>query len=659
MIGWIEELTNKGDKPYDHSQWKMEEDFSQLLNQSEQDYQKRINSIYELIINSDFNDPKKIDPLISELLSISNDDQMIITLGCALTLSKSPEIETWKKIRQIIRHSWEVERWIGQAMLAYSKQDEKHKAAFIELVSKIFNALEKDELESETKRVNEVRKDVKKLLDKGKIKLEELLEWDRTSSFIYHTHYDRIYHDEKKLFKLLSEINFDQYLSLLIKSKNPFLVDSILQSSSIGWYSSQFSKWAEAAEKAPKAFENDGGWVDSPLLPLLLVYARMHLQNPGKNIPRHNENDQEIAKLTEQINKLIQAVIDTLYKREDAHGIFIRWSIWLMKQILSQPQPENEFDDIRAPNFVDMSLIIAIGKKIKGKIFTHLPKDAELWEEWSLYCVRAFLAYNKLLELEKTEFSVISKHWELTPEEWYQDKGLGLLCLAKLHFQNNNVLNLSAFLIAYPLSLQDNFADLWSNLWNAASVLREVVEFDTSNDDKDSYTNRLDASNLLLLLACIGVACLEQCATKTDSSTLEEIAKLYRSLSDAVIELYYIDKTLNKNQWTILLRYLAVVRIKWEYPFDSQQASGVFTEDLKPDPKFWLDLLKTDVVELITYLNICSNSQVNSDRLKKALKEASIDLKIEKNNRLYLKDLSEKRYDIDNEVITKIDKLIV
>ncbi|WP_271099508.1 hypothetical protein, partial [Enterococcus faecalis] len=92
-----------------------------------------------------------------------------------------------------------------------------------------------------------------------------------------------------------SEIAPEIFHQLLGCSTNPFLVNSALLSAGIGAFSPRFRQWEDSVRAAPAAFDPDGKWNGSVVLPLLLVHARNALLQPGKQTPRYEADEEEVA----------------------------------------------------------------------------------------------------------------------------------------------------------------------------------------------------------------------------------------------------------------------------------------------------------------------------------------------------------------------------
>src|SRR5690606_5632857 len=137
---------------------------------------------------------------------------------------------------------------------------------------------------------------------------------------------------------------------------------------------------------------------------------------------------------------------------------------------------------------------------------------------------------------------------------------------------------LSANLLAFPLASQNSFASSWKRLWDSTYPLREVIEFGSPDAEAKTYSDRADASHLLLLLGFMGLACFDQAAIRfiEEEGLAEEIADLHEALAAAAREVVYVDDTLNHNKWKVLLQHLALRRIYWDSAFTAGNRVALF-----------------------------------------------------------------------------------
>ncbi|CAI1186868.1 Uncharacterised protein [Serratia fonticola] len=651
MIRWIQEGQNEEKEFQSNDDFKTYEDFLSLIAELEQRESEHIHKVSAFILKSDTVAGNITLEELNESYALEGfNTDMIVTLGCAWALAENPNICTWQKIRKLSRHSWYIEQWLREAMRACASMKTEYKKAFIELINIIFIALEKRELESESERCNVNRANLWNNWEHIHNQLEELFSGLIGADFLN-------YEEEMRLFGLLSDIDIDEFQRLLLCTNNPFLLDSMFVSSHVGVFSPQFAQWAKFVNSAPPAFEQNGNWTKSVHLPILLTHARDNLFSPVRQVPQYGANESETAKLTAQANLLVEAVIDTLSVRADAQALLARWSIWLMKQIL--PHREKKFDDIRSHDYIDNALLIAIGKKLEGKSLLINPSDLAQWEKWCLLCVVAFFSNEGFIDVP--EFECFSEQWRLAPEDWHRDKGRELLQLSSNHLPHDHIPDLSAHFLVYPLTQSAKPESGWQRLWDGAYALREILEFGSIDAGKDTYSDRADASRLLLLLGSMGVACLDQMVNRfrqSEGILSEEIVILYKSLVCATVDVLHIDNTIYRDKWQILLQHLALRRVIWDNVLMLSSNKEIFTSNDEPDLQFYLKFLQSTPSELIAFLYGCIHNGAKHESLREEILKSSVDLNIVIEQLLRLNELRERRYRFDPQAVNAVKSLI-
>lgn len=617
---WISERNADLEELKTHGDFRTRQDFLVLIAQISNHAPQLIASLAsDLAASSETLAIESLQELVRQQATQEFDTDMLLTAACAWALATSPQLPTWLNIRKIAYNSWQVENWLSEAMFAYAQRDANAREAYVDLAIQLFKALESGELASESKRRNEAREGAWAHWQAAKYQLEELWWGLRGSDFMN-------YEEEMRTFGLLSEISPKDFHELIADSGNPFLVDSALLSAGVGAFSPRFAQWEKCARAAPVAFSKDGSWTGSVLLPLLLVHARNGLLEPGRQVPRYDADETEVAQLTAQVAELVQAVVDIVASRQDAPATFARWSTWLMRQVLHQKQ--NDLSDIRSNDFVDNSLLEAIGKAIQGQsLILASPEDAAPWEVWCYQCVQSSFAHNGLIDTPS--FTEFSRQWQLTPENWHGPEGRSLLERAYLHLPKENILGLSANLLVFPLASMDSFALGWKQLWDSAYHLLEVLEFGSVGAEAETYSDRMDASGLLLLLACMGLACFDQAAGRLETSPerlAEEMASLHVALTAAALEAQHLDDTLHRDKWQALLQHLALRRLYWDRSYREQHCGAVFAAQQAPTIQDFLGYFQADPGDLVAFLHACMLNELNTAMLRKALQGASIDL---------------------------------
>lgn len=650
---WIRERNAELEGFQGHNDFRTREDFLELMAQADKDSPGLIASLAEDLTALD--EPPEIESLqelVQQQTDLPYDKEVLLTAACAWALGRNPRLETWLKIRRIARHSWQIEHWLSEAMSAHVQNDADARNAYVDLATQLFKALESGDLRSESESKNEAREGAWSHYKVAKYPLEELW-WGLQGSDCMN------YEEEMRIFGLLSEIAPEKFQLLIASSGNPFLVDSALLSANVGGFSPRFAQWEACTKAAPLAFAQDGSWTGSVLLPLLLVHARNELLNPGRQIPRHGADETVVATLTAEVTNLVRAVVDVLASREDAMAMFVRWGAWLMRQVLRQN--EKNFSDIRSHVFVDNTLLDAIGKTMQEQpLIVASPEDAAPWEAWCYRCVQSSFAYDKYVIMPS--FEEFASQWQLTPEDWHEQKGRCLLERADLHLPGDDIPGLSANLLVLPLSSRDGFASGWQQLWDGAYYLREVLEFGSVDAGTKTYSDRADASRLLLLLGCMGLACFDQAAARLKASPdglAEEMIGLHGALASAAMEVLHLDDTLNRDKWQTLLQHLALRRVYWDGSYTGDHRVALFAGQQVPTIQDYLNHFKADPCELVAFLHACMLNELDVPLLRGELQGAAINLHtcVDTLKRLY--KLRDNRYPLDAQAIKAIEPLMV
>jgi hypothetical protein len=630
---WIAERDAGLHERRDNGQFKDRTDFLRLFAQLDRATLDAMTSLAEeLAATNETVNSAAWKERASQIAGGRFDAAMLSTTVCAWALAESPALTTWLKVRRIARDSWEIEHWLHEAMAAEVQRDRSVVNAYTTLATLLFKALENGGLKSGSDRHNQARDRNRAVWDAADYRLEELWWGLGNDDFMS-------YEEEMRVFGLLSEIAPGEFQQLIGGSRDPFLVDAALLGSGVGVFSPRFSRWAACVKDAPVAFAQDGRWIESVLLPLLLVHARNHLQSPGRQIPQYGADEAEAALLTGEVKELIQAVIDEIAEREDARPTLARWSTWLMRQVLASR--ESEFDDIRSHGFVDGALLEAIGKAIGGQIpYLAAPEDAPPWEAWCYYCLRASFAYDGVTQ--SPSFKEFASQWKLAPEDWCNPKGRELLERASPHMSRDDALNTSMQLLAFPLANTPQFAQEWRQLWENAYYLREVLEFGSEDSGSTVRSDSSDASRLLLLLVGIGLACFDQVTARVEASTDSSsagIADLHGAIAAAVKEALHIDDTIYLDRWRVMFQHVGLRRAIWDAKFGAKLGCDVFVDQETSTIHDYLSYLQGTPSDLVTFLHACLLNKVDADALRAELQEASVDLRacvetLQKLNRL-------------------------
>jgi hypothetical protein len=662
---WIHERSPQREAFQGSDGFKTREDFHELMGRTDDDAVPLSALLLEDVTTlGEFPEIEELRRLVQQRTTLGFDADMLLTAACAWALERSPQLETWRIVRRIARHSWPVEHWLSEAMAARAYIDPDARKAYADLATQLFTALTRGDLPSQSQRRNEARDRALSYWQATSHPLDELWWGLRGADFM-------MYEEEMRVLGLLSEIAPQEFQQLIAGSDNPFLVDTVLLSAGAGAFSPRFAQWAACTTAAPFAFAQDGRWTGSVLLPLLLVHARNELLQSGRLPAGQDAGEAEIATLTAQITELIEAVVDVLASRQDASATFARWSTWLMRQVLLQ---KNEgFNDIRSRAFVDNALLEAIGKSMQERrpSIPVAPEDAAPWEAWCYRCVLSSFAHDDFIDTPS--FTEFARQWQLTPESWHGQEGRDLLKCAQLHLPREDFPGLSANLLVYPLASKDGFAAAWRQLWDQASCLREVLEFGSVDAKTNTYGDRADASALLLLLGCMGLACLDQAGARVEASsrlpvgkaveeTVEgmsrEMADLHATLAAGVIEVLHVDDTLQRDKWQALLRHMALRRVYWDQRYNAGHRTAAFAQQHEPTIQDYLGYLQADPDDLIAFLHACMLNKFDASELHRELIDARVDLRACVDTLGQLQGLRPHRYPISGAAMEMIKPLM-
>ncbi|MBW7902524.1 MAG: hypothetical protein H3C26_13670 [Rhodocyclaceae bacterium] len=576
-----------------------------------------------------------------ELTDIPKSANLLLALACAEALAAAPSLATWERVRKLQSNSWQIENWLSGVMKVCAEGDAGKRDAFIGLAETAFKALDAFALVSQFERRNTERKQFGENWNERADKLEEI--------WFGRCDVDFFEYEESPLFRLLAALAPAEFIRIVSQSRNPHLVNSALVHGE-AW--STFSLWKEFARSAPTAFDADGTWNGSVMIPLLLVMARGELMQATRISPRFDASEIETENARQEIPKLSSAIVEILAKRLDALPLFARWSTWLMRQRLLQCG--TAANGMRTSSDVDDALIEAIGLALKGKaLVPESPADAPTWEAWCYRAVLASHAHSGFIAVPGCEGFL--GEWAIGFDDWADARGKRLRARADLITTlNKEIPGDAAHALAYPIAMSESPVNKWLALWDATLVLREVVEFG------EEYQERGEAGRLLLLVFCMGLAILDQRVAQhpaSDSVQARDLARLHEALALAVREMREIDVSLNREQWRQANRHLAVRRLIWEEKASNAGAGPNFSVFLPTDKPTFDDYLietQNDVMELVPLLQMARRNGAADKAVREKLVAASIDLSRIVATARRLNEISARRYPMDEMQMEKV-----
>jgi hypothetical protein len=653
---WPSERHAEKQEVFADSSFKTAQDFLNLLNVFPHVQPKAFDDVVSWIVEQDGN-LSELEQRTAQFAdefapAIPDSHPLLMTLACAAALAHSPSLQTWSRVNAFKYHSWQLEHWLGEAMMARATVHSSACNAYVRLAKEVFAALENFSFQSKSDRTNTERASAWAHWSECQSKLGEIW-WD-----LRGWHGFMNYEEVLPLFQVFYKLEPDEFICTISRSPNPYLVSALLFVAGIGAFAPRFSEWKRMIATAPDAFEDDGKWNGSVLMPLLLVEARNQLLQVRQNLRNPDPTPSELDEIKHEITSTAKLIVTVLAVRHDAPAIFARWTPWLMRKILGQT--EKEIADVKSAAYADEALIDEIGRKIKDRSLPQTsPDDAPLWESWCYRCALASFAYNRHIQVP--DWTSFGDEWKLSPEDWAGTKGDLLRERASLITTlNKETPGVAANLLAYPITQSPSPVGTWIGLWNDAITLREIVEFGDSDAIEDEYSSRSEAGRLLLLLFRIGLAIFDQGAARSSDNNSPEarsLASLFHALNFATYEMREIDSTLNHDEWLSIVQHLAVRRIIWESPFGNENTSNnfqVFKANDTPTVPDILAYAKGNVIELVGLLQSLLLNSLDVSMLKGYLNSASIDLSNIVHSIRTLNQYHPRKYPIDEAQLQKL-----
>lgn len=638
--------------------FKTAQDFLALLNAFPNGLPRAFDDVVTWILEQDGN-LAELERRIASVVDAANlqahpdSRPLLMTFACAAAIAKAPSLHTWGRVSAFKYNSWQLEHWLGEAMTAYAKVNSRACHHYVALARETFAGLDSFSLKSKSDRINVERSGAWASWNQHRDKLEEI--WWGLRGW----HGFMNYEGELPLFQVFYKLSPDEFIRTLSGSSNPYLVGALLFVAGIGAFSPRFSEWKRMIAAAPVAFEDDGKWNGSVLMPLLLVEAHNQLLQVRQSLRASDLSPEELDGVRQEIADAAEVIAAALAARQDASAIFSRWTPWLMRQVLSHTS--KDVADVTSSAFAVDALIDAIGRNLGNCALPQTsPEDAAPWESWCYRCALSSFAYNGHIPVPAWED--FGNEWRLAPEDWTGRKGLLLREYASLITTlNKETPGIAANALAYPIAQSPSPERTWIGLWHDAFTLREIVEFGDLDATSDEYSSRSEAGRLLLLLFRIGLATFDQGAARCSSSSspeAESLVDLYKALASAACEMREIDSTLNHDEWLSVSQHLTIRRMIWEQYSGNERESGNFQVFKPDDTPTVVDLLteaRGNVIELVAILQSLLLNGPDVSRLKADLDSASISLPDIVHSIRRLNQFHQRKYPIDEKQLQKLE----
>ncbi|PSV41334.1 hypothetical protein [Photobacterium sp. GB-36] len=580
---------------------------------------------------------------ISEALNLNRQEEyqdLMIGYVCSLSLSSDPTLANWEYVKQVSHNSWYIENYLFDIIMYGIDNHYCKECSFIALAVNAFGALSSNNLPSKFDRINQARNNNIAYWNREENKLEQLWWGLRNSELAYE--------EEKIIFRVLFQLDKRKFIELISSCPNPFFIESLLWTVGLDI---KYESWADIAISAPSTFNEDGSWCKSSILPLLLVSAYRSINNASESIPRYNPEQKLIIETKDYIAKLVKAVVLLLSKRDDSTSLLLRWSIWLMRNILIQK--EGNESDLFSSSYLDSVIIDEIGRVLQEsarRLWSLPPVDLVSWEEW---CYKALLSRYLWKGYDiSINVNIFVEPWEISIESWEEIKSNTLKSNITMFMNQKNSIPMSAYSFSYPISQQSNPDEIWRNTWINLQSVKDIVEIGYPTDDNhDMYTESTTANKILLSFLYLGIGILDYLYDESNKISNNSGRLLYQELLEACNEMREINYFIDREEINAIFTHLVVRRIIWE---GLSENDSLFTECSSPTINEIFSKVSNDIVEVWRLIQIFITNKIELERISCVLKEANIDLKKLDEDMKILTALDASRYPYDSGVINNI-----
>ena len=159
---WPSEHHAKSREAFADSSFKNEQDFLDLLDAFPNGLPRDFDEVVAWIVNKDgdlVELEQRIVPIVgaANLQTFLDSQTLLMTLACAAAFARSPSLQTWCRVKAFKYNSWQLARWLSEAMMAYVQVTLSARDAYVLLAKEVFSGLENFSLQSKFDRTNKAR----------------------------------------------------------------------------------------------------------------------------------------------------------------------------------------------------------------------------------------------------------------------------------------------------------------------------------------------------------------------------------------------------------------------------------------------------------------------------------------------------------------------
>lgn len=365
----------------------------------------------------------------------------------------------------------------------------------------------------------------------------------------------------------IARFDVPAFVSLLERFPDPHPVATCIAATDASF---RFETWRGLVDAAPTAFEGDGTWNGSTILPILMGVAGEALAGTAGEFWRE-ENDAVLETASLDVREAARDVASVLLGRGDGPAALLRWGAWSARSLASRSGegrgvPANVGDHA----FASLQMLSAIGDAVGPDLWTGMtPSDLEPAEAWFSLMARIMATAQTPANAER-HGRLLGELLSWWPDDddhdtWRTERGIRLReaasVLGSLASRPGEV---GMRILAVPMGMAEDPSSVWSDMWNRCRLLREEVEFGRrgSSDEAEAQATK-SAADLLRIAADLGLCTLDQVVDERIEVSCDResaVDGLVTGLWEACSEMLLVDR-FGSEWWSDLRRRLVVRRI--------------------------------------------------------------------------------------------------
>jgi hypothetical protein len=544
----------------------------------------------------------------------------------ALSLLRHETVErSWRVVSNLRRYDNRLRPAMNAALAAALRDEQDFKERFFDLaehfVTAAIQAPERQVMAHERDMYARVLED----WNNGPA-LQELWAGLRGLDYVHHLS------EANEVLAEVARLDPPRFVDLLQRFDNPYSVASAIERTAAARH---FEVWRSFVEATPVAFQPDGSWTGSVILPLLLVVAAQAVARGGAPFVHHQTAGEAEAAGTEMAQSAEQ-IAAILLAREDGPPAALRWAARLAREVMGASADGPALPtDARGRAFAPWRILIAIAQRAGFDTWrTLVPPDMPAEEAWFSLMAKAVAApqTSASTQIHMDLFDTFAAAWPDSdaPEAWQGAPGASLRQYGGVVSTfGRQPSNLGVRLLAIPMTLGPDPAAAWASLWRRCAVLREAVEFAEPRLAVSSSDDRPWApAELCWLIVNLGLGSIDQIVDERIDLPYDRgpmLSALLPQLWDASAEMLAIDR-FGRETWDRARRHLAIRRGLFAADRASGSGPRIIPAEAQPTLAEMLRVTAGAEPAFFTLLGNLLDAGIEAGALGSALTEAGVDL---------------------------------